>query len=50
MGRLLVSGVFGKDYILVQGIVMIVGVVVALANLAVDISYGYIDPRIRYDE
>ncbi len=50
MGRLLVSGVFGKDYILVQGMVMIVGVVVALANLAVDISYGYIDPRIRYDE
>ena len=50
MGRLLVSGVFGKDYVLVQGIVMIVGIVVALANLAVDISYGYIDPRIRYDE
>ncbi len=50
MGRLLVSAVFGKDYVLVQGIVMMVGVVVALANLAVDISYGYIDPRIRYDE
>ncbi len=50
MGRLLVSGVFGKDYILVQGMVMVVGVAVALANLAVDISYGYIDPRIRYED
>lgn len=49
MGRLLVTGVFNKDYVLVQGVVMVVALVVALGNLAVDISYGYFDPRIRYD-
>ena len=49
MGRLMVSGVFNKDYVVVQGTLMVVAIVVALANLAVDMSYGYFDPRIRYD-
>ena len=49
MGRLMVSGVFNKDYVVVQGTLMVVAIVVAIANLAVDISYGYFDPRIRYD-
>jgi peptide/nickel transport system permease protein len=49
MGRLMVTGVFNKDYVVVQGTIMVVAIVVALANLAVDISYGYFDPRIRYD-
>lgn len=49
MGRLLVSSVFNKDFVTVQGCVMVVAVVVALSNLAVDLSYGYLDPRIRYD-
>jgi ABC-type dipeptide/oligopeptide/nickel transport system permease component len=29
---------------------MMIAVVVAIANLAVDISYGYFDPRIRYED
>ncbi len=49
MGRLMVTGVFNKDFIVVQGTVMVIAVVVALSNLLVDISYGYFDPRIRYD-
>lgn len=49
MGRLMVTGVFNKDFVIVQGCVMVVAVVVALSNLAVDLSYGYLDPRIRYD-
>jgi len=49
MGRLMVGGVFNKDYVVVQGTLMVVAIVVALANLAVDMSYGYFDPRIRYD-
>jgi len=47
MGRLLVNGVFSKDIVIVQAIIIVVGVVVALSNLAVDISYGYLDPRVR---
>jgi peptide/nickel transport system permease protein len=49
MGRLMVASVFNKDFVTVQGTIMVIAVVVALANLLVDISYGYSDPRIRYD-
>ena len=48
MGRLLVRAAFDKDYMIVQSGVLIIGVVVCLANLLVDISYGWVDPRIRY--
>ena len=49
MGRLIVSGVFNKDFILVQGCVLIVAFGIAITNLAVDISYAFIDARIRYE-
>jgi len=49
MGRLMVRAVFDKDFLIVQGCIMTVAVVVTLANLLVDISYGYFDPRIRYE-
>lgn len=48
MGRLMVQSIFGQDYVVVQSVVLIVAATVALANLLVDIAYGYIDPRIRY--
>ncbi len=50
MGRLMVASVFNKDFVTVQGTIMVVAIAVALANLLVDISYGYFDPRIRYDD
>jgi len=49
MGRLIVSGVFNKDFILVQGCVLIVALAIAITNVAVDISYAFIDARIRYE-
>jgi peptide/nickel transport system permease protein len=49
MGRLMVSGVFNQDFVIVQAGIVVIGIVVGMANLAVDISYGYLDPRIRYD-
>jgi peptide/nickel transport system permease protein len=48
MGRLLTQAVFQHDYMVVQAGVLIVAAVVVLSNLAVDISYGWFDPRIRY--
>lgn len=48
VGRLLVTSIFGQDYVVVQSITFVIAVVVLLANLAVDISYGWFDPRIRY--
>jgi len=47
MGRLMVTGVFDKDFPVVQGCILVIALVVALANLVVDISYGFFDPRIR---
>jgi peptide/nickel transport system permease protein len=49
MGRLLVDATFGKDYLVVQGCVLIIGIIVVLTNLIVDISYGWLDPRVRYE-
>jgi peptide/nickel transport system permease protein len=48
MGRLMVTAVFNKDYIVVQSVVLIVAVVTVLCNLLVDIAHGWVDPRIRY--
>lgn len=48
IGRLLVSSVFAQDYQVVQSGTLIIAFMVVLANLIVDISYGWFDPRIRY--
>jgi peptide/nickel transport system permease protein len=47
IGRLLYEGIFQRDFPLVQGIVMLAGVMIVGINLVVDILYAYIDPRIR---
>jgi peptide/nickel transport system permease protein len=49
MGRLLVRGIFDKDYPVVQATILIVALIFVLANLIVDILYTFLDPRIRYD-
>lgn len=49
LGRLLVTGAFNKDFLIVQGGVLLIGVVVSLANLLADISHGWLDPRTRYE-
>ncbi len=48
VGRLMVSSIFGQDYVVVQGITFIIGVAILLINLVVDLTYGWFDPRIRY--
>jgi ABC-type dipeptide/oligopeptide/nickel transport system permease component len=49
MGRLLVRGIFDKDYPIVQATILIVAVIFVMANLIVDILYTILDPRIRYE-
>jgi peptide/nickel transport system permease protein len=49
LGRLAVSSVISQDYPYVQAISLFVAVAVVFANLIVDIAYGWIDPRIRYE-
>ncbi len=48
VGRLMVSSIFGQDYVVVQGITLVISVAILLINLLVDISYVWFDPRIKY--
>lgn len=49
MGLLLVDSIFARDYPMVQGIVLTFSALFILTNLAVDLLYAYIDPRIHYE-
>ena len=48
MGQLTYDAVVRRDYPVVQGTVMVMALVFIMANLAVDLSYSLLDPRIRY--
>ena len=48
MGRLLVNAVFDQDFAIVRACFLLLTTIVVLANLIIDISYTWIDPRIRY--
>jgi peptide/nickel transport system permease protein len=48
IGYLMVTSIFSQDYSVVQSCTFVFAVVVVLANLIVDISYGWLDPRIQY--
>jgi peptide/nickel transport system permease protein len=47
VGKTLVEGISSRDYPLVQGFTVVIAFAFVLVNLAVDILYGYLDPRIR---
>ena len=48
MGRLAVASVLNRDYQVTQGITMVIAAAIILINLLIDISYGWLDPRVRY--
>lgn len=50
MGRLVVNAIFDRDYSLVQGAVMLYGLTFVLANLATDILYTYLYPKMQTEE
>jgi peptide/nickel transport system permease protein len=49
VGRMLIQAVARRDYPVVQGVVMIVAGLYVLINLLVDMLYGYLDPRLRFN-
>ena len=49
IGRLLVEGIFARDYPVVQGAMMLVATTFVLVNLLTDVAYAFFDPRIRYE-
>src|SRR5215212_3796306 len=48
VGRLVVDAVFSRDYPVVQGVILLISIGFVVSNLAVDVVYGWLDPRIRY--
>lgn len=49
LGNIFIQSVFNRDEPLILGIVAFLSILIMIFNLAVDISYGYLDPRIRYE-
>ena len=48
MGRLLINAIMQRDYTIVSGVMLLFAVGMVLVNLMVDLTYGFLDPRIRY--
>jgi oligopeptide transport system permease protein len=49
LGNIFIQSIFNRDEPLILGIVAFLSILIMLFNLIVDISYGYLDPRIRYE-
>ena len=49
VGRYFVQGALNRDYTLVMGTVVLIAVFIVLFNLVVDLIYGLLDPKVRYD-
>jgi len=49
VGTLAINAISARDFPAVQGVVMTVATIFVLVNLLVDLTYGWLDPRIRYD-
>ena len=48
LGRLLQDAIKARDYPIIQGLIIVLSAIYILVNLAVDVIYAYLDPRIRY--
>lgn len=48
LGRFIVQGILKRDFPVIQGSILFMAVIFILVNLLVDLSYGLIDPRIRF--
>ena len=49
IGRLAVEALINRDFPMIRGTVIVMAITFLIANLLVDISYAFIDPRVRYD-
>ena len=49
VGRLLIQSISFRDYPLVQGCILFISFTYVLMNLLTDLTYGFLDPRIRFD-
>lgn len=47
IGQLIVRGIFDRDYPVIQGVTLVIGVIVLVTSLVVDILYAALDPRVK---
>ncbi|MEW6224006.1 MAG: ABC transporter permease [Chloroflexota bacterium] len=47
VGRTMFEAITGRDYVVIQGFTLLIAVFYVVVNLAVDLSYGFLDPRVR---
>ncbi|MEZ4869614.1 MAG: ABC transporter permease [Caldilineaceae bacterium] len=50
IGRLTVTAILNRDYPVVQAVLMLVVLIFLIANVIVDLLYGYLDPRVRFEQ
>ena len=49
LGQLIVTAIFQRDYPVIQGVTLAIGIVVLLINLLTDVGYPLLDPRVSYE-
>ena len=49
IGKFFVTSMSARDYNMIMGVILLYGVFLGIMNLLVDLMYGLLDPRIRYD-
>lgn len=49
LGKLIVESILQRDYPVIQGATLVIGLIVLVINLATDLSYAVLDPRVRYE-
>ena len=49
MGRLLITSITHRDFPMIQAVIVLIAVVVLVLNLVLDLTYAWLNPRIRYN-
>jgi peptide/nickel transport system permease protein len=49
IGKLIVESILQRDYPVIQGVTLTIGLIVLMINLVTDLSYAVLDPRVRYE-
>lgn len=50
LGRMVYEAIIGRDYPIIQGVILTAAAMIMIVNLIIDIAYCYIDPRIKYGD
>ena len=49
LGQLIVRAIFDRDYPIIQGVTLAIGILVLLVNLLTDLTYAILDPRVSFE-